>query len=100
MTRQLEQVQEERIARKHGLLIRAIEFGLQGAIGTTGGELTGFSVKLNEWECLMTLRATRDGVPHVAFVVSDCMVDCILKAVRDAGRDKLRWREDKYIKTS
>lgn len=96
MTRQLELLQEQRQAKKHKMLIRSLEFGLEGAIGHSGGVLTGFSVKLSEWECLMTVRAIRGDVPHVAFVGSDNLINCLLKVERDAATDKLVWREDKY----
>lgn len=96
MSRQLEMMSEQRTAKKHKKLIVVMEYGLEGAVGHSGGILTGFSVKLNEWECLMTVRAVRGETPMVAFVGSDSLVNCMLKAERDAASDKLVWREDRY----
>lgn len=98
MTRQLELVNEQRTSKRHDQLIRVLEFGLEGAIGHSGGVLTGFSVKISEWECLMTVRAVRGDVPVVAFIGSDNLINCLLKAERDASADKLKWREDRYAK--
>jgi len=98
MSRQLELLQEERQAKRHAKLVKVLEFGLIGAFGHTGDVLTGFSVKLEEWECLMTIRAVRDGVPSVAFVASLDLVSTLLKAEREAIRGKLVWRVDKYTK--
>ena len=98
MTRQLDIVSEQRTAKKHDMLIRVVEFGLVGSVAHSGGVLTGFSVKIEEWECLMTIRAIKDDVPKISFVGSDSLLNCLLKAERDARNDKLVWREDKYAK--
>lgn len=98
MTRHLDAVEEERQTRKYHAVVRALEFELQGVIAGKGGQLTGFSVTLREWECLITLRSLQDGVPSVAFVGSDTLVNCVLKAVHSGQRDKLVWRVDKYAK--
>ena len=98
MTRHLDAVTEERQARKHHAVVRALEFELVGVIASKGGELLGFSVRIAEWETLMTLRAVIDGERQVAFVGSDDLVNCILKAVRAAQRDKLAWQADKYAR--
>jgi hypothetical protein len=98
MTRQLELHAEVRSAKRHKKLIMVLEYGLAGAVGHSGGILTGFSVKISEWECLMTIRAVRGDVPMVAFIGSDDLINCILKAERDAMSDKLKWREDRYAK--
>lgn len=84
------------MVKRHKALIKALEFDLSGSIAHHGGVLTGFSVKLEEWECLITLRAVVENVPSIAFVGSDDIINCILKAVREARRGKLQWREDRY----
>lgn len=96
MSRQLDQVQEERTARAHKALIRAIEFELQSSVALTGGVLTGFAVKIDDWQTLVTLKAVVDDVPSVAFVGADSLMGCILKAVREAKGGKLSWRADKW----
>lgn len=96
MTRQTDVVSEERTSREHLALVKAIEFDLVGAVAHSGGVLTGFSVKLGEWETLVTLRAIVAGRPQIAFVGADTLMYCILKSVREAKADKLQWRADKY----
>lgn len=96
MSRQLELVQEERTKKTHKALVRAVEFELQSAVALTGGVLTGFSVKIDEWQTLITLKAIVDDVPSVSFVGADSLTGCFLKAVREARSDKLAWREDKW----
>lgn len=96
MSRQLEAVGEQRQAKRHALLIRALEFELSGALQQSGALLQGFSVKIEEWECLMTLRAFREDTNQIAFIGSDDVINCINKAVRAAKSDKIMWRPDKW----
>lgn len=96
MSRQLEQIVEERTARRNLALIRALEFELVGTLKTKGIDLLGFSLKIDPFECLMTLRANVDGGRQVAFIGSDGIPNTIIKAVIAAKRDQLVWREDKY----
>lgn len=98
MTRHLDAVTEERQEQRYRAVVRALEFELQGVIAGKGGELTGFSVTLREWEVLITLRSIQEGRPQVAFVGSDTLVNCLLKAVSSGQRDKLVWRADKYAR--
>ncbi len=98
MTRQADVVQEERTKRMHLALVKALEYELVGAIAHSGGVLTGFSVKIDDFDTLMTLRAVVAGRPQIAFVGGDTLTSVILKVVREAYADKLRWREDQYSK--
>jgi hypothetical protein len=96
MSRQLEQIQEQRTARMHLSLVKAIEYDLVGAVGHTGGELRGFSVRLGEWETLVTLRAKFPAGAMIAFVGSETLMQAILKCVREAKSDKLSWKPDRF----
>lgn len=98
MTRQADVVSEERTKREHLALIKAMEYDLVGSVAHSGGVLTGFSVKIGEWETLVTLRAVVAGRPQIAFVGGDSLTSTILKCVRQAKQDKLRWRADRYGK--
>lgn len=98
MSRQLDQVQEDRIVRRNKQVIKAVEFELVGSIQAAGSELTGFSVRYAYGEVLMTLRSEVGDDHMVCFVVSDCLSNCLVKAVRDAHADRLQWRADKYAK--
>lgn len=96
MTRTLEAVQEIRARKLHDAVVRAIEFELVGAVAHNGGELTGFSVRLGEWETLVTLRATFPAGKMICFVGSETLAHTLLKCVREAQTDKLVWRADKF----
>lgn len=96
MSRQLEQGGEDRQKRQDSALVRAIQFELQGTVAHNGYELLGFSVRLDEWETLITLRAMTDGGRVVAFVGGETLAGAIVKAVREGKRDKLKWRPDKW----
>jgi len=96
MSRQLEQLAEERTAKRHKEIVRAVEFELVGALAAAGAEVQGFSVKMGDFECLMTVRATIGGVAMVAFIGAEDLGGAMIKLIRAARRDKLVWREDKY----
>ncbi len=97
MSRQLDAKQEERTARRHDALIRALDFELAGVLGNNGVELLGLALKWDAWDCLMTLKGESDGQRQVCFVGSDSPINCIVKAVNDAKRGTLRWKEDTWI---
>lgn len=96
MTRQLEQVQEDRETRRRDAVIRALEYELPGSLESQGITLIGFAVKWDAYECLMTLKADIGGVRKVAFVGAGSPIDCILKAVQGAKATRLRWKKDIY----
>lgn len=96
MSRQVDVKREEQQAKFDAALIAAVEFELEGAVGHSGGVLNGLSVKFSEVDCLMTLRATLPKGRMVSFVGAATLADCFRRAVNDAYRDNLRWREDKY----
>lgn len=96
MSRQLEQVAEERTAKRHKALIRAVEFEMVGALASAGAELRGFSVKLDDFECLLTARAVIGGVHMVTFIGAEDLGSAMIKLIRATRREKLVWREDKY----
>jgi hypothetical protein len=98
MSRQLEQQQEERTQVRHSALIRAMEFELQGVVAAAGGHLTGFSIKIEEYSVLMTLRGVFSDTPMIAFVGADTMPTAICKSVSEVRNNQLSWRKDKYNK--
>lgn len=100
MTRHLDANEEERQVKRDKAVLRALHFGLVNAVQQNGTELLGFSVRLDEWDTLITLRAVEDGVRKVAFVGADTLPNAIIKVVREGKRDKLVWREDKWAKSS
>lgn len=96
MSRQLELKREQRTTAKHNALVKALEFGLVGALESQGIELLGLAIKYDPFNCLLTLKAIIDDDQVVAFVGSDTIVNCILKADSEARRNSLAWRPDKY----
>lgn len=96
MSRQLEMLAEERTTKRHKALVKAVEFEMVGSLAAAGATMTGFSVRLDEYECLLTVRAVIDEKASVAFIGAEDLVGAILKLVKAAQRDKLVWREDKY----
>ena len=75
---------------------RALDFELAGSIEAGGSLLLGISAKMSAWDCLLTIRVDQGGSRMICFVGSDSLVNCLLKAVRDAQNDMLRWRADKF----
>lgn len=96
MSRQLDKVIEDRNIRRHESIVKAVEFALEGGVAHAGGELRGFSYKNNGGDGLLTLRAAFPAGKQVAFVGGEDLGSCLIKAVRAANGDALRWRADKW----
>lgn len=96
MSRQLEQSGEDKQSRQDKALVRAVQFELRSTIEHLGFSLTGFSVRMDDWETLVTIRAVNQGQGMVSFVGSESLAGALIKAVREGKRDKLVWREDKW----
>lgn len=99
MSRQLEQKQEERKARRDKRVLLAVNGGLEAGVERAGGRLHGFSVKLSEYDCLLTLRAEFPGGAMVAFVGGADLPDVLLKGSKAAKTDGLRWKKDKWARS-
>jgi len=98
MTRQLDVQREQRETARRDTLVRALEFGIAGALAHQGATLLGFALKYSEFDQLLTLKADFEGKAHVSFVSSDTMMNCFIKAERQALGNNLDWRPDKYAK--
>lgn len=96
MSRQLEQKQEEQQTARNNALVRALEYGIVGALEAQGIMLLGFSFKYDAFNCLMTIKADFGNNKQVCFVGSESVIGCILRAQSDARNDGLSWRPDKY----
>jgi len=96
MSRQLDQKREQQETAKRDALVKALEYGIVGALENQGIEMLGFAFKYDAWNCLMTIKAQISGTMYIAFVGSDSIINCILKAQSDARNDRLKWRSDKY----
>lgn len=98
MTRRLDLEKEKRDTFRRTALVKALEFGIVGALENQGIELLGFAFKFDAFNCLMTIKAVIGGDSQVCFIGSDTMMNCILKAQVEASNNTLRWRADKYKK--
>lgn len=96
MSRQLEQEVENRSHKRHLAIVSAVEYGLTKGVERAGGQLTGLAVKYNGSDCLVVVKAILAGRSQVAFVGGEDLGTCLVKAAREAGTDKLKWRDDKY----
>jgi hypothetical protein len=96
VSRQLQQKQEEALARRNKQILLSIEGGLSDALARAGAVLLGFSVKHGDLDCLITLRVELAGRRQIAYVGSSTLGDCLVKAMREARSDKLRWKDDRF----
>lgn len=98
MDEQMKLLGEKKKVAYQSALVRALEFELEGSVAHAGAILTGFSVKLGDDEVLITLRGHLAGRNQIAFVGGRDLPGTLLKVVREALGDKLRWRDDQYVK--
>jgi hypothetical protein len=84
------------IDRQSEALLLAVYGGLVAAVERGGGTLVGIGIRFGDEEVLLTLRADFPGGKMVAFVGAEHLPEGFVKATREAGRDQLRWREDKF----
>ena len=96
MTRQLEQAQEDKGAKKNQALANALDYGIPGALDAQGIMLLGIAIKYDAYNCLLTIKADIGNTRSVCFVGSDSIANCFLKCLSDARNDALHWRPDKY----
>lgn len=98
MTSQADLKREERATRRRKALENALDYGLPGSIEAQGLVFMGFTVRWDSEDTLIVLKAIAGNEARVAFVGSDTLANCLLKCVRDAQNDRLRWQPDKYAK--
>lgn len=96
MTNQLEVKRQEHAEQIGREVLAAVEFELLGSCAHAGINLTGFSVKYSEVDCLMVLRGGEEHNKQIAFVGAPDLANCFRKAVREAYSDALNWRPDKF----
>lgn len=96
MSRQTDIKAEERETARRSALVKALDFGIVGGLESQGIELLGFAIKYDAFNCLLTIKAVVGGTRSVAFVGSDSIINCFLKAASDARNNALNWRADKY----
>lgn len=97
MSRQLDQAREARETTRRIKLVKAVEYNLVDALYNQGADLRGLAIRYRETDCLLTLKVDIDGVRHVAFISSDTIMNCIIRADSAAASNSLKWSKDKYF---
>lgn len=96
MSRQLE-LKTETIAISKSLeLQKALDYGLPGSIEANGFTFLGLTAYYRPEDCFIVLKVTTGVERLVSFVFAETLTDCVLKTVRMARSDTLRWKADKY----
>lgn len=96
MTRQADVDSEARDQKRRDALYKALSFDIVGALDYHGAVLRGLSIKYDENNVLLTVRADRGGHASVCFIGSDSIVNCILKLASEASHNNLHWKDDRY----
>ena len=99
MTRQLDIEVEQRETSRRDTLIKALEYGIVGALQGQGIELSGLAFRYGEFSCFLTVKAVVDERGIVAFVASDTLMNCILRCQQEASHGTLKWSKDKWYKS-
>lgn len=94
--RDINSILKARVERERSQSLLAIYGGLKEAVGHQGAVLTGLSLKLGEFDTLLTLRGDFPTESMIAFVGAEDIPGVLCKAVREAKGDKLVWRTDNY----
>ena len=96
MTRQLEAAAESRRTKLDKQTLKACNGGLEQAVAHAGGVLQGLSIRIDEYEVLVTIKAEFPAGAQVAFVGAEDVAGALRKGMREAERDMLRWKADKW----
>lgn len=96
MTRQLEQDWEDARKREMDATLQAVYGGLAKAVSRAGGDLHGLTFKISGGDCLLVIKALMPAGKMVAFVGGEDLAACFRKGQREAARDGLKWREDRW----
>ncbi len=98
MTRQLDQKIEEREQARRLETIKVLEYGLAGAIESTGGALLGLAITYDDFSVRLVLKAEFETKRFVSFHYSETMIGAILSAYGSVNRNTVHWLVDKYFK--
>lgn len=93
---QLELLESKRRTARRSEIVKAMEYGLEGAVESLGGKLHGFSVRNTQGDLLMTLRVEFDTGFMVGFVGAGDLGSLVVKAVRELRQNKVRFKPDTY----
>lgn len=96
MTRSIEAALEARQGREQTALLLAVYDGIVDSVARSGGELHRISIRFTGMDVLMTLVARFPAGHMVSHVGSGDLAGCFVRAGREAKRESLSWKADKY----
>lgn len=98
MTKALNKYERSYIDRQREAVQLAVYGALIGAVERAGGQLNGLNVKFGEDEVLLILKAKFPGGHMIGYVGAEDLPQGMVKATREAGRDAIKWKPDKWHK--
>ena len=96
MSSEEERKAEAKKSRRLAAIGRAADSGLESTLSREGIDFVGLSYKNRLYDHLIVVKAVKDGEAVVAFIGASSFGDALLKAQREASRDKLVWKADRY----
>jgi hypothetical protein len=72
--------------------------GFEELIDDQGGVCMGISIRSNQYQTLLVIRAVFPGGPFVGFVGAETGAEAVSKAYTELSHNKLTWKPDKYAK--
>lgn len=92
----LDVILDQRAKLERDACLLAVYGGLEKGVERAGGLLTGISVKFGADGCLLTIKAEFPAGAMVGFVGGEDLPAVLRKGAGDAGRDQVKWREDRW----
>lgn len=96
MSTEVSKKQEVKVSRRADKLEEVLDHGLAGTIAYSGGEFSGFSLKVGNVDFLLTVKAHFPAGHRVCHVGASSLVEVFLKCYRLAVANELVWNQDKY----
>lgn len=100
MSRQLDIKEEQQQTARYQELVKALEFGIVGALQAQGIIFLGLAISYDDFSSRCVVKALAEERRIVAFVSSDSIVNVLLQVYRLANHGKLKWGDDKYYPPS
>lgn len=87
---------QDRARKERDSVLTSIYGGLAEALERAGGVLTAINFKFDGAGCLIVIKAKFPKGDMVSFVWADDIPAGMVRAMKDAAGDSLRWREDRW----
>ena len=89
-------VDERFISREDFRATAMFSMYLVNLLEGVGATYDGHSLSIKTPMCLLVVRGTVDGVPHIVFTSARTPIGCIRIFIRKLEGDMLEWRPDKF----